>query len=153
MADLIASYPLVGFHFTANFAGIGAAGVDARFMEIGGLTAELEYETLVEAGNNRFTHKLPLRTKYPNLMFKRGLPSTGLSPLTIWANAAIYYMEIFPIPVQVLLLNSDHLPVKGWNFTQAYPIKIEYSNFNAKENAIVVETLELAYQFVTPITP
>ncbi len=152
MADSILKYPAVGFHFTVSFFGIPGLK-EARFMEVSGLNAELEYEPLIEAGNNRFTHKLPTRTKYQNLILKRGLPSEGLSPLTDWANACIYFMEIQPIELQVILLNDKSMPLKAWNFSKAYPTKIDYSGLNAKESSIVIETLELAYQFATPITP
>ena len=145
-------YPAVGFHFSVNFLGIPGFVLDTKFMEVTGLTTELEFENLVEAGNNRFTHRLPTRTKFGNLILKRGTPTMGLSPLVAWANASIYFMEIFPIEIQVILLNENHIPLKAWNFSKAYPVKIDYAGLNAKESQIVIETLELAYQFSTPMT-
>lgn len=149
---MLSPYPAVGFHFLVNFMGIPGFLFDTKFMEVTGLSAELEHEPLIEAGNNRFTHKLPTRTKFGNLVLKRGVPALGLSPLVAWATAAIYFMEFFPIEVQVILLNENHIPLKAWNFTKAYPVKIDYSGLNARENQIVIETLELAYQFATPLS-
>jgi phage tail-like protein len=153
MASILSPYPAVGFHFAVNFLGIPGLVSQVRFMEVSGLKAELETESLTEAGNNRFTHVLPLRTKHSTLVLKRGLPSLGLSPLTTWAEAAIYFMEIFPIEVQVSLLNEKSFPLKLWNFSKAYAVSLEYSGLNAKESGIVIESLELAYQFATPVIP
>jgi phage tail-like protein len=151
--SLFSPYPAIGLHFSVNFMGIPGMLLDAKFMEVTGLNAELEFENLIEAGNNRYTQKLPTRTKYNNLVLKRGTPEQGISPLITWANAAIYLFEIYPINVQVLLLNELHLPIKGWNFTQAYPVKLDYAGLNAKEGQVVIETLELTYQFSTPLIP
>jgi phage tail-like protein len=150
MDDSNLQYPAVGFHFSVNFIGLPDIA-DAKFMEVSGLNAELEFESLVEAGNNRFSYKLPTRTKYPNLVLKRGLLSSGSSKLADWVNSCIYFMEINPIEIQVLLLNDKLLPLKGWSFSKAYPVKMDYSGLNAKESSIVIETLELIYQYVTPI--
>ncbi len=48
---------------------------DAAFQEVGGLEAEIEVETVVEGGENRFVHRLPKPVKHPNLSLKRGLAS------------------------------------------------------------------------------
>jgi len=38
-------------------------------------------------------------------------------------------------------------PVAIWNVIQAYPLKWSVSDFKASDNSIVVETIELAYQY------
>ena len=76
-------YPAVGFHFRITFSdykkGDGSLvkdetdDCDARFQSVSGLSVEVETETRKEGGENRFEHVLPLRTKYPLLVLKRGL--------------------------------------------------------------------------------
>jgi len=44
-----------------------------NFNRVSGLSVNLEPEEIAEGGENRFKHKLPIRTKYANLVLKRGL--------------------------------------------------------------------------------
>src|SRR5215813_15147338 len=66
------TYPAVGFHFRVKIDGATDDG-DSRFQSVSGLTVEVETETKKEGGENRFEHVLPVRTKYPLLVLKRGL--------------------------------------------------------------------------------
>ena len=50
---------------------------------------------------------------------------------------------------KLVLLNENHEPLEAWNFVKAYPVKWSISNFNAQGNELVVETIELAYQYFT----
>jgi phage tail-like protein len=141
-------YPLPGFHFSVSFIELfqGGAAADLRFLEVSGLSAELITEELAAGGENGFVYKIPVRTKFPNLVLKRGL-SQAPSKLTKWAEDAIYNFEIRPITVLVTLLNDMHLPVSAWSFKNAYPVKIAVSDFNAQSNSIAIESIELVYQF------
>ena len=65
-------YPPVGFHFKVEFVNLGNNN-DTRFQSVSGLNVEFETETFKEGGENRFEHKLPVRTKYPDLSLKRGI--------------------------------------------------------------------------------
>jgi hypothetical protein len=51
----------------------------------------------------------------------------------------------------ITLLNDLHLPVATWHVFNAYPIKVNISEFNAEQNTLVIETLELAYQYYKTI--
>ena len=46
------------------------------FRQISGLGVELEFEEIVEGGQNGFVHKLPGRMKWSPITFKRGLTQT-----------------------------------------------------------------------------
>ncbi|HNW89158.1 MAG TPA: phage tail protein [Bacteroidales bacterium] len=140
-------YPLVGIHFKVTFIELfGAAEIDSRFHEVTGLNAELTVEELAEGGENRYTHKLPVKAKFSNLVLKRAL-SPLPSVLTKWAEDAIYNFEFRPCTVIVSLLNELHIPVKNWIFYSAYPVKIQVTDLKAQDNSVVVETLELAYKY------
>ncbi|MBS1744747.1 MAG: phage tail protein [Bacteroidetes bacterium] len=151
-------YPSVGFHFIVRFEGIGTgvnvgpvsvstADIDTRWTEVSGLNVEITTEELIEGGENRFTHKLPQRTKYPNLVLKRGYFSSLPSPLITWANDAINNLDIKPCQVQVMLLNEMHIPAQIWSFQNAYPVKLSMADLKATDNSFLIETLELTYQF------
>lgn len=140
-------YPLPGFHFKVTFIGIETEPeIDTRFHEVSGLSAEITTEELAEGGENRYVHKLPVKSKFPNLVLKRAIYPLP-SGLTHWANDAIYNFIFRPCTVMVFLLNEEHIPVKTWNFASAYPVKLQVSDLKAQDNSVLVETMELAYKF------
>lgn len=143
-------YPPVGFHFRVEFTLDGVQDGDIRFQEVSGLSAELGVEEVVEGGENRFSHRLPTRAKYSNLILKRGLLND--SRLIAWCTDGIENFVFEPTTVNVTLLNENHEPVaESFSFVRAWPVKWAVSDFKAQENSIVVETLELAYNYFSRI--
>jgi len=142
----MAEYDLpVGFHFKAEFDVPGASDRDMRFRDVSGLTMELEEQTLNEGGENRFSHKFPVRGRYPDLVLKRGLLID--SGLRDWIFDAVHNLVIRPSTVWVTLLDQDHAPLQTFTVVGAWPKKWVISDFSAESSAIVVESLELAYQY------
>lgn len=146
-------YPPTGFYFRVAFS-VDGMGTDEyqRFQDVSGLSFEIETETLKEGGENRFEYKLPKRVKYPNLVLKRGLITNKV--LTDWVKDALNgYFWASPVPffkpadILISLMDEAAQPVAVWNVVQAYPVKWSMSDLKATENAIVVETIELAYQY------
>ena len=135
-------YPPVGFHFLVEFANHGD---ECQFQSVSGLSVDLETEEIKEGGENRFTHKLPVRAQYPNLILKRGLLVN--SGLLNWCSDAIENFKIEPTNVIIKLLNEKSEPLMSWNVVQAWPVKWAISDFNAEENRLVIETLELTYSY------
>jgi phage tail-like protein len=45
----------------------------------------------------------------------------------------------------VTLFNEKSIPLAGWFFTKAYPVKWSVSDFDAEANGVVIDTMELAY--------
>ena len=139
------NYPPVGFHFSVKFELSGAGDTDSRFQEVSGIDGGLETTDVREGGENRFTYSLPTRAKYSNLTLKRGLLTN--SAVQKWCRNAIENLDIEPISIQVSLLNEKHepsIPARRWGFR---PKKWRISSFNAEENRIVVESMELVYQY------
>lgn len=135
-------YPPVGFHFRVEFVNIGNDN-DIRFQSVAGLNVEYDMEAFKEGGENRFEHKLPVRTKYPDLALKRGMLTD--SKVIDWCLDAFRNRVFRPCQVNVSLLNEKHEPLRTWQVMRAWPKKWAVSDLNASENAIVVETLELSY--------
>lgn len=144
-------YPPPGFHFTVSFEGIGGPDdTDNRFQSVSGLSVEMQSEKIKEGGENRFEHTLPVRTQYPNLILKRGLFTN--SQIIKWCMDAFHNLRIRPVNLMVELLNEAHEPLMGWNIVNAYPLKWSVSEFNAQQNSLVIETLELRYQYFTMLS-
>lgn len=146
-------YPPACFHFKVELNGVDGTNTDSeqRFQEVSGLSVEVETETLHEGGENRFEYKLPKRAKYPNLVLKRGLLKGSAfldwfkSAMNTYFIVAVY--DFKPADITVTLLDEADQPVAIWNVVQAYPLKWSMSDLRSSENAVVIETMELAYQY------
>ncbi|GAA0727903.1 phage tail protein [Aquimarina litoralis] len=143
-------YPPVGFHFSVEFTGLSTGEKDYHFQSVSGLTVDIETEEVTEGGENRFKHKIPVRTKYPNLVLKRGLLVN--SEVVNWCKKAVENFDFEPIDLIVKLLNEKHEPLISWNIVHAYPIKWSIGDFNAEESKVVIETIELVYNYYNTIT-
>lgn len=135
-------YPPVGFHFKVEFIGLGNDN-DSRFQAVSGLAVEYDTETFKEGGENRFEHKLPVRTKYADLGLKRGMLSD--SEVIDWVLDALQNRSFDPRNVNVSLLNEEHEPLRTWRVERAWPKKWSVSDLSAQENSLVVESLDLSY--------
>ena len=150
MADY---YPPVGFYFKVEFSGIETKMNDHQFQSVSGLSVDLETEEIAEGGENRFKHKIPVRTKFPNLVLKRGMLMD--SGVIEWCKEALLNYNFKPVDLTVSLLvkDTDTLtsgngkPLQTWNIVHAYPVKWNVGDFNAEENKLVIETLELSYNY------
>ncbi len=137
-------YPPPGFHFSVSF-GLPFPSDDVLFRDVSGLSVNLESEDVIEGGENRFVHKLPTRTKFQELTLKRGLLEN--SALIIWCRKAIENFIFLPTNITIQLLNEQHSFIKMWYIVKAYPTSWSVSDFNAMDNAIVVETIKFNYQY------
>ncbi|WP_162339769.1 phage tail protein [Cyclobacterium salsum] len=137
-------YPPVGFHFSVSFTGL-EDDVDTQFQSVSGLTVDMETEEFAEGGENRFKHKFPVKTKYPNLVLKRGMAIE--SELIQWCRDAMEGFEFAPKDLTVRLLNEKHEPLRTWNVVHAFPVKWAMDDFNAQESKLVIETLEFSYHY------
>lgn len=142
-------YPPVGFHFLVEFEGLGSQAKDHQFQSVSGLSVDIETEEIAEGGENRFKHKLPVKTKYPNLTLKRGMLID--SKVIDWCREAIENFSFKPVNLTIKLLNQEHQPLISWNVVHAYPVKWSVEDFNAEESKLVVENFELTYNYFTLI--
>jgi len=139
-------YPPWSFYFRVEF-GISKNKDDVRFQSVSGLAVEHDMEEFKEGGENRFTHKLPVRTKYSDLVLKRGMLTD--SEVIKWCLRAFRDRDFEPSDITVTLMNEKSEPLKVWNVVHAVPRKWQASDLNANENAVVIETLELSYRYFT----
>jgi phage tail-like protein len=139
------NYPPVGFHFAVVFELFPQTPNDFRFQEVQGLSVEVETEEFKEGGENRFVHKLPTRTKYQELVLKRGM-FVG-SGIILWCRNAIENFDFQPTNLTVTLLNEDHIPIAAWYIVNAYPTSWSITDLNAMESKVVVESIKLRYNY------
>ncbi len=142
-------YPPSGFHFNVSFKDIEDDELDHQFQSVSGLSVTLETEEFAFGGENRYKHVLPVRSKFSNLVLKRGVLVN--SKIIDWCKEAIENFEFNPVDLTITLLNENHEPLMTWNVVRAYPVKWEVEEFNSMESKIVAETIELTYQYYTVI--
>jgi len=146
-------YPPVSFHFKVEFGfkeefhGVATSENDIMFQSVSGLSAEMQTEMIREGGENRFEHELPVRTKFSNLVLKRGVITD--SSLIKWCLNSFQNLDIRPVDLEIKLLNEEHEPLMTWAVKQAWPKKWAVEDLNAMESKILIESLELRYQYFT----
>ncbi len=136
------------FSFSVRLLGLETAN-DCAFQEVSGLARELNVEEVVSGGENRFKYRLPTQASYSNLVLKRGI-SYASSPLVTWCQLTLstgLALPIVPLSLIVSMLDENGDPRLCWCFYKAWPVKWSMSDLQAQENNLLIETLELAYQY------
>lgn len=124
---------------------------DLMFQSVSGLSVDIETEEYGEGGENRFKHTLPVRTKFPNLVLTRGLAPS--STATSWIRDAVENFKFKPANLTIILQNDLLVPLHVWSVYHAIPVKWSVDAFNAEESKIVIETLELKYNYFRTKNP
>ena len=147
--------PPVGFYFRVSFLTADSTSetedIDMRFQRVSGLSAEVTTSTQAEGGLNLFSHQLPERISYQQLVLERGMVIG--SPLSSSFDEAMSAFQFKLADVLVMLLNEQGDPVANWLFTNSYPVKWSVSDLDANESKVVIETLAFAYQQIQRFKP
>jgi len=133
--------PTTNFQFTVNFGGETTA-----FQEV--ILPESEIEVIeYRDGSDVLSNvrKIPGRTKYTNLILKRGLIKS--SELYDWFKQ-IKQGSIERRDITVNILNEEKEPFATWKLRNCWPTKYSGSTLNAKGNEVVIETLEIVTEDV-----
>ncbi|WP_248798704.1 phage tail protein [Pseudomonas sp. MWU13-2105] len=139
---------LTSFYFSVKIPGAGGS-TDAAFQEVSGLSQETAIEEVTSGGENRFSYRLPGQTRYTNLILKRGIVPAD-SPLIEWCQETLGGGLAKPIQtknITVNLFDAQGMTCLSWSFARAYPVKWSMSELKSQENSILIETIELAYQY------
>lgn len=145
-------YPPPAFYFKVAF-GAKELADDTAFQEVSGLGSEMAFEEFHEGGENRFLHRLPTGVKYAPLELKRGVGSVD-SSLVQWCRATMNgdrLARIQTMPLAVYLMNAYKVPIRAWQFANAFPVKWEFDAFNSTKNEVAIEKIVLSYSYSTRI--
>lgn len=143
--ELTLARELLGFRFGVFFFALGVVPnpLDIRFQRVKGLAATVKTTPVSEGGQNLYTQHLPTGIEYGNLVLERGM-LVG-SPLNIEFNVAMSTFELVPSNVLVTLFDDSAVPVSGWLFMKAFPVKWSTSDLDATSKSVLIDTLELSY--------
>jgi phage tail-like protein len=138
--------PFAGrFKFTVDGMDIG------MFTEVSGLSVSIDVEELAEGGQNQFTHKLPGRMKWPNLVLKRGIIVNDDALFAWFAKVSGEGLTGAKNKVtrehgSVTLLDSRSKTVREWSFVDAFPVKWTGPRLSASARDLAVEELEVCHR-------
>lgn len=132
--------PLGSYRFRVRIDGLEVA----EFSECSGLEMTVKFEEVREGGQNEFVHRLPGRVEYGNLTLRRGYAKSN--QFFTWCLTVFNRRKIQRKKVVVALVAQDGKQVMEWTFLDAYPVKWSGPAFKAGENAIAIESLELAHR-------
>jgi phage tail-like protein len=137
--------PALGFRFAVVFfaGGVVPNPIDVRFQRVSGIGATIDTTTIVEGGQNLYSHRVPTRVSYGNLVLERGL--VVASPLNLEFNAAMSLFKFAPSNVIVTLLSEHRAPLAAWLFLKAYPVRWATADLDASTESLVIDTMELTY--------
>jgi phage tail-like protein len=126
------------YRFWVELKGI----TEAAFAECTGLQAETEVFEWEEGGLNEYRHRLPGRTKFPNLTLKRGIAK---SDLWEWYHGVLTGTKIQRHDFSIILVGYAGMNEARWNIFGALPIKWIGPTFKSGANEAAVETIELVH--------
>ena len=142
--------PFTG-QFVFKVEGVGEIGA---FTECSGLSVEVEVEELKEGGQNHFSHKLPGRMKWPNIVLKRGvIDNDNLFEWFRKSSGQGFAGEgnkVARTHGEVALLDAKRARIRAWHFVGAFPVKWAGPTFAASGNNVAVEELEIAHHGFSP---
>lgn len=137
--------PALGFRFAVTFfvGGVVPNPLDLRFQRVSGLEAKVNTTTVREGGQNLYSHRLPERVDYGNLILERGYV-VG-SPLNIELNLVLSTAKFPTSNVMVMLLGATGAPLGAWMFIKTYPVRWATSDLDASKEEVTIDTIELSY--------
>ncbi|MCB2179902.1 phage tail protein [bacterium] len=146
--DDINDYPIPSFQFSLE---IGDATV-ALFQSISGLSVTRNLETITEGGVNNQNHELPGSLSYGHVTFKNGLSSPDFFLKWMLDGQYIGYANKgVPVTlVQRRTTKDGTVDFLTWSFSKPIPVSWSISDLTVTDsNSIVIETLEIAFEYFT----
>ena len=137
--------PLASFNFIVT-----VENVRAGFMEISGLTTETNIIEYREGDDIPTMSKQAGLVKYGNIVLKRGY-TTDSKELYAWRKSVLDGKTQRRAGT-ITLLDEARQPALTWEFTDGWPAKWEGPAFNAKNNDIAIEMIEVAHEGLTLVT-
>lgn len=130
--------PYGRFNFLVEIDGIATAG----FQEVSGLDIRVDVVEYREGGDPA-VRKLPGRTRYSNVVLRRGV--VGSLSLYEWIEQVRTDALAARRAVRISLLDEARAAVMSWRLRDAWPVKLEGPDLNATSNEVAIETLELTH--------
>jgi phage tail-like protein len=133
--------PLRNFRFRLEIGGIS----EAHFSEVTGFDISTDAIDYREGDDPTHVRKLPGLNKYGNVTLKRGITSS--MDIYKW-HKSIVDGKTDRKTVAIVVLDEEGKDKARFQITEAWPIKYDPMDLNAKGNDVSIETLELVNEGV-----
>ncbi|MBF8277364.1 MAG: phage tail protein [Candidatus Brocadiaceae bacterium] len=138
--------PYRNFRFKVEIDGIQTAAFSEATIP-GSTTDPVDYREGTDAPHQR---KLSSLVKYDNVTLKKGL--TDSLELYDWRKKVEQRgAGVARKNLSLLLVDEEGNDKARWDVVEAWPTKYDPSDFSAKGNEVVIETLELVHEGVTSV--
>ncbi|RHW23358.1 phage tail protein [Nocardioides immobilis] len=134
--------PFTTAHFVLAIDGL----ISVSFNKCTGLASEVSTEDYQEGGENRYTHRFPIRSSFPNLVLTQG--AGPLQELWDWYGEYQVSGHVAPRNGTITLTSAVEgvmEPVRVWSFTRGWPVKLTGPDLDAQASAVAVESVEIAH--------
>jgi len=132
--------PYLPFNFLIEIDGLLTGG----FRQVHGLESSIETEDYAEGGVNGYVHKIPGKTRHPNLILAHGLSDID----TLWN----WYENTSKGIIQrrnatIMILDRQRIPVMWWDVLEALPVRWIGPTLDAcRGDEVAVEAIELVHK-------
>jgi phage tail-like protein len=127
----------------ASLLGLAGLAPVGGFSECSGLEMAMQPEEYKEGGRNGAVLKFPSRITWTNLTLKKG---AGLGhQLWNWHYGFVLGAGRRRDGV-ITLLDAERKPVFAWFFRRGLPVKYTGPSFNAAQNSVAIEAIEIAHE-------
>ncbi len=139
--------PFTAFNFLVEItpAGSDSPLVSGAFAECDGLEMNFEVKTIREGGGNGRQIRLAGPTTWGQLSLRRGMSGDSRG-LWKWMSGALERPRE-RAHVEVVVMSSDHQTESvRFLLSRCLPVKLKAPALNAKDGAVAVEELQIAYE-------
>jgi len=137
--------PYSGYNFLVTVNGVSDDGtaVKGSFNEASGLETEVPAIEYRNGSEDITLRKIPGLKKFTNITLKRGM--TGDLAFWNWIREAMKG-NVQRADGSIVMLDENRQEVMRWNFLRGWPCKWTGPGFNAANNEIAMETLEICHE-------
>lgn len=138
--------PFTAFNFAVEIVRADGASplVSAAFAECDGLELSMEVKTIREGGANDRQIRLAGPANVGQLTLKRGMTADSLD-LWLWMTDSLADPSL-RAEAEVVLLAPDGSERMRFMLSRCLPVKVKAPPLNAKDGAIAIEELQIAYE-------
>ena len=147
--DETTRYPFTAFNFAIeiDLPGGPKRVCNAAFSECDGLEMTMDVKTIREGGNNGRQIRLTGPLNFGTLTLKRGM--TANFDLWKWFSTMLTKPNLRADAYVILLAADGRTEQARFLLTSCLPIKLKAPALNAKDGAVAIEELQLAYESLT----
>jgi phage tail-like protein len=145
----MSALPFTAFNFAVEIVrNDGSAPlVSAAFSECDGLEIGMEVKTIREGGANDRQIRLAGPATVGQLTLKRGMTDESLD-LWMWMNDSLADPSL-RADAEVVLLAPDGRERVRFVLSRCLPVKVKAPPLNAKDGAVAIEELQIAYERIS----